>query len=274
MGVMRAEAAISVNGIEARYNSRPVLHGVTMDVAPGEWLGILGPNGSGKTTLLRTVSGYLEPTRGGVYLEGRPMVDMGRKEAARRLAVSGSGSPGTGSADFTAGELVLMGRTPHLSRWSAEGPNDEAIARRALAMTNTAHLAHRAASSLSAGEYQRVLLAAALAQEPAVLLLDEPTAHLDIHHQVEVMHLMDHLRREQGITVVSVLHDLNLAALFCDRLMLLKEGRIHAMGPPWHVLTEHNVRDVYGCSVEIFAHPRRDAPQLILLPEPPTGGTA
>lgn len=263
-------AAIRINGIEAGYNSRPILRGVSMDVAPGEWLGILGPNGSGKTTLLRTISGFLSPTRGGVYLEGRPLAQMSRLEAARRLAVASSSS--SGAMDFTVGELVLMGRTPHLPRWSAEGPKDWAAVEKALAMTDAFHLAHRPAASLSAGEHQRVLLAAALAQEPAVLLLDEPTAHLDIHHQVEVMHLMERLRREQGITVVSVLHDLNLAALFCDHVLLLKEGRIHALGAPWHVFTEENIRDVYQCQVQIFPHPRRDAPQLVLLPGSPFGG--
>lgn len=261
-----AEAAVALDGVEARYNSRPVLRGVTLRVAAGEWLGILGPNGSGKTTLLRTISGYLGPTRGAVHLEGRPLAEMGRREAARRLAVTAAGSPGSPAVDFSVAELVLMGRTPHLPRWSAEGPKDEAVVGRALAMTNTAHLAHRPAASLSAGEYQRALLAAALAQEPSVLLLDEPTAHLDIHHQVEVMHLLDGLRRQQGITVVSVLHDLNLAALFCDHLLLMREGRIHALGAPWEVLTEENVQDVYRCRVEVFAHPRRDAPQIVLLP--------
>ena len=262
--------ALEVRGVRVGYAATPVLDGVTLEVGAGEWLAVAGPNGSGKTTLLRTLSGYLRPQAGWVRLEGTDLAAWRPTARARRLAVAGVESgPGSG---LTVAEYVALGRTPHLEGlWGWEGPRDREAVARALAWVGLADQAHRPLDVLSAGQRQKALLARALAQEPAVLLLDEPTNHLDLRHQVEIMDLLDGLRRRLGLTLVAVLHDLNLAALYCQRLVLMEAGRVVAAGPPAQVMRPDVLGRVYGCPVLVVPHPRLGVPQVALLPGGPSG---
>lgn len=216
-------------------------------------MGLLGPNGSGKTTLLRTISRLLKPRVGVVYLDEREIYSMGSQEAAKNIAVVPQGS--SLSFDFTALEIVLMGRHPHISRLKFESEEDLAIARKAMEVTNTWHLAERRISELSGGERQRVIIARALAQEPKVLLLDEPTTHLDINSQLEIMDLLKELCVKGGLVVLAVLHDFNLAARYCDSIILLKDGKIFSIGRVDEVLTSENIREVFQVDVIVKKHP-------------------
>lgn len=255
---------LKVEGATVHYPAGPALAGVTLAVAAGEFLGIIGPNGAGKSTLLRALTGAVRPRPGEVALDGRPVRSLTAAELARAVAlVAQDERP---EFAFAVRDLVLMGRLPHLSRWQREGPADRAAADRAMAATATAHLAHRPVTELSGGEARRVTIARALAQETGLLLLDEPTAHLDIRHQVKVMDLLRHLVQSGRLTAVAVLHDLNLAALYCTRLLLLGAGRIEAAGPPAEVLTPPHIRRVYGAAVAVVPHPVTGGPVVCPLP--------
>jgi iron complex transport system ATP-binding protein len=245
----------------------PVLRGVSLDVPADGFVGILGPNGSGKTTLLRILAGTRQPSRGHITLDGRDLTQVARTSLARRMAVVPQETHL--AFDFTALEVVLMGRYPHLSTFEVEGPRDVAIAREALAATGTLDLADRLFATLSGGEKQRVVIASALAQivpstDPGVLLLDEPTAALDLAYQLEVASLLRDLRRRTPIAIVVSTHDLNFAAALCRTLVLLKEGRVLAAGPTADVLTAANIRALYGVEAEVQAHPRAD--HLVVVP--------
>jgi iron complex transport system ATP-binding protein len=231
-----------------------VLNGVSLAVRRGAIIGLLGPNGSGKTTLLRLLSGTLTPARGRIALEGTPVGALARRDLARRIAVV---PQETHSAfDFSALEIVLMGRYPHLGAFELEGPGDLAIARDALAATGTGALESRPFATLSGGEKQRVVIASALAQASDVLLLDEPTASLDLGFQFDIAALLTRLNRERGVTMVVSTHDLNLAATLCTELVLLKSGRVIATGPTRGVLTKENVRALYGVDADVVDHER------------------
>jgi iron complex transport system ATP-binding protein len=232
----------------------PVLAAVSVSINRGAILGLLGPNGSGKTTLLRLLAGTLSPDRGAIAIEGRPLSALTRRELARRIAVV---PQETHSAfDFSALDIVLMGRYPHLGTLELEGPNDLAIARAALQATGTAALEGRTFATLSGGEKQRIVIASALAQASDVLLLDEPTASLDLGYQLEIAALLSRLNRERGTTMVVSTHDLNLAASLCTELVLLRRGRVIARGPVDGVLTSANIRDLYGIDADVARHPR------------------
>lgn len=265
MGTDGSGFVLEVLDVRAAYDAAAVLQGVTLRVGRGEWLGILGPNGSGKTTLLRVVGHYLRAAGGRVVLEGRELATYPPLERARRLAAVGAELP----ADFAFSvfEFVLLGRIPHAPGWGGEGEEDRLQVARALEATGSAHLAARPLASLSAGERQRVQVARALAQQPGVLLLDEPTAHLDLRYQGEIMDLLDRLRRSRGVTLLTVLHDVNLAAVYCQRLLLMAEGRVAAAGGPREVLRPELLRAVYGGHVCVTEHPVLGVPQV--LPGPP-----
>lgn len=220
----------------------PVLHGASFAVREGELFGILGPNGSGKSTLLRLATRMLSPTRGAVTLEGRDVHAWPRQAFARTAAVLSQDTPS--ELPYRVLDIVLMGRTPHLGFLGFPAARDVDIAHAALAATGCAELAGRRLNELSGGERQRVFFAKALAQVPRLLLLDEPTAHLDLHHQIALHDLLRRRNRE-GLTVVAVLHDLNLAAQYCDRLALIAGGRVVACGTVPEVLTYRNVREVF-----------------------------
>jgi len=254
---------LTVDRITCGYGARPVLTDFSLAVQRGEFVAVVGPNGSGKSTLVRAISRSLRPTAGAVALGNQDIYRMRSKELARQVAVVGQES--TVEFDFTVQEVVAMGRLPHLLPLRGESVRDREVITSAMAQTDTLHLRDRLITGLSGGERQRVIVARALAQEPRLLLLDEPTAHLDIAHQVELLDLTRRLNRDQGLTVIAVLHDLNLAAQYASRLIMVKEGRVFADGLPGGVVTEANVTEVYGSRVRVTVHPEEGSPHVILL---------
>ncbi len=259
------EAFLEIRNLQAGYGSRRVLHDLSLSVAPGEMLGVIGPNGCGKSTLVKAVSGVLKPQGGEVFFEGRNLLRLKPHERARLLAVVVQ-NPSLPSA-FTAAELVLLGRTPHLGAFQQEGPHDWQIVQEAMEASDCWEMANRPVGELSGGERQRVLFALALAQQPRFLLLDEPTTFLDINYQVEVMDIAaDWLRAAPGRGAIAVLHDLNLAAQYCQRLALLSAGRVLAIGRPQEVITAENIRQAYGAQVLVTPHPVNQLPTTFILP--------
>ena len=227
---------------------------VSMSVARGSIVGLIGPNGSGKTTLVRLLNGTFSPSEGSVSLDGVRLSTFSRRDLARRIAVVPQETHVT--FDFTALEIVLMGRYAHLGAFALEGPEDMAVAQRALASTGTESLASRQFATLSGGEKQRVVVAGALAQSSDILLLDEPTTALDLGFQFEIAALLSRLNREHGTTMIVSTHDLNFAAMLCSELVLMKSGRVLATGPTRDVLTTSNIRQLYGVEADVSFHPR------------------
>lgn len=248
-----ADVRYGYTGTGGREGQAFALAGVSIEVPRGAFVGLLGPNGSGKTTLLKLLAGTMAPHAGAVTLDGQPLGALSRRALARRIAVVPQETHPT--FDFTVMEMVLMGRHPHLGALTIEGPADVAIAEEALAATGTAHLSERNYMTLSGGEKQRVVIASALAQTPDVLLLDEPTASLDLGYQMEIAALLRRLGRERQVTQVIATHDLNLAASLCDRLVLLRGGHVLAQGPTAEVLTVAHVQALYGVPAEVTFHP-------------------
>ena len=241
--------AVVATGLTVSYNGHPVVEDVSLEVAAGSWVCLIGPNGAGKTTVLRALAGAVA-YRGSVALGGAELVAMGRRQASRIVAVVPQDPiipPGMMAADY-----VLLGRTPHLGYLAVEGARDRKVVSDVMVRLDCADLAGRRLDRLSGGERQRVVLARALAQEPTVLLLDEPTNALDIGHQQQVLELVSNLRDRGGVTVVSALHDLTLAAQYADRLVLLDRGTIVADGTPSEVLTEDALARFSGARVEIL----------------------
>lgn len=245
---MSSDAIIAVADATFTYDGDPVLRDLSCAIGRGEFVGIIGPNGTGKSTLLKLMSGYLRPTRGRVTIDGTPVERLSRAALGRLIGVVPQDT--AVSLPFTVMEMVLLGRTPYGTGFAFEDARDLAAARRAMERTDTLPLAGRRVTELSGGERQRVILARALAQEPRILLLDEPAAFLDIRHEVEMYDLLRDLQR-QGMTVVSVLHDLNIAALYCDRLVLLAGGRVARAGTPAEVITYQMLTEVYGTEVYV-----------------------
>ncbi len=244
---------LKVRGVSCKYDSIPALDGVEFSVHSHEFIGILGPNGSGKTSLLRTISRVLRPIVGTVLVDEDDVYSMTPTSVARKIAVV----PQDGSVNFnfTALEIVMMGRNPHLSPFQLESRRDLQVAKRAMAQARCLHLANRRINELSGGERRRVLIARALAQEPYLLLLDEPTLNLDINNQIELMRTVRSLCSERGIAVLSVFHDFNLAARYSDYIILLNEGRVFSVGTPEEVLTKENLKEVFKVNAEISKHP-------------------
>ena len=261
-------AGYTIEKLHGGYNGTEILKGVSVELRESEFASIIGPNGSGKTTLLRAMSRVLRPTRGSIRLDGKDIYAISAREFAKRVAVVPQDT--LAAFDFSVLEIVLMGRSPRLGRFAVEGNKDTEIALAALARTGTAHLRDRQINALSGGERQRVLVARALAQEPDVLLLDEPTSHLDISFQFEIMDLVKSLNRERGMTVLAVLHDLNLASQYCDRLIMFGHGSVQADGSPDEVITADNIRRVYGAEVWVRKHPATGRPYVIAGVKPKT----
>jgi iron complex transport system ATP-binding protein len=245
------------------YKDKPVLDGVSLAVGKGEMVGILGPNGSGKTTLLKIFSAVLKG-RGEVKVKGRSIETYGKRELSRLFAMVPQDNQIL--FPYTVAEIVLMGRASYHSPLALEGERDIEVARASMELTDCLSYADRYLHELSGGEKQRVIIARALAQEPEILLLDEPSAFLDLKHQVQVFELMRRLNRERGLTIVAALHDLNLAALFFPRLVMLRDGRIYRDGSPQEVLTENTIEEVYGIRVHIEPDPSGEKPQLFICP--------
>lgn len=251
---------VEVADVRFAYEATPVLDGVSFGVDAGEVLGVIGPNSVGKTTLLRLLSKVLVPQSGTIRLAGRDLARLKRLEVARTVAVVPQDV--TLAFPFTVREFVLMGRHPHTRGRFFEGPEDLAVAETALRAAGVAGLGDKFVHALSGGERQRVLVARALAQEPTLLLLDEPNAHLDLHHQVELAQLIRRLNREEQTTVVLVSHDLNLAAELSDRLLLLAGGRVARLGTPEEVIETGLIEAVYGCRVWIEPNPKTGRPRV------------
>lgn len=248
--------------VSFRYTQEWVLHEFSLEIGAGEIVGLIGQNGSGKTTLLKLMAGLLRPQSGMVALHGEDLATRSPAEIARQVAVVSQESQII--FPFTVAELVLMGRFAHQTGWGWDSPDDLRIARLAMQAMDVSHVSDRTFQELSGGERQRAMIARALAQQSKILLLDEPTAFLDISHQMEIYAVLKGLNRDEGVTVVLVSHDLNLASQFCDRLVLLHEGRAFRTGPPGHVLTTEHIRMVYGCEVLIDRHPVAGTPRVTL----------
>ena len=254
---------IEAHSISFRYHEAWVLRKVSFRVEKGEFVGVIGPNGSGKTTLLKLLYGLLAPQRGEILFELVPMKKMTRRDIAKRIAVVAQETQLL--FPFSVLETVLMGRSPYLGRLLFESEKDLEIARKAMEWTRILPFSERPVDELSGGERKRVFIARALAQEPDVILLDEPTANLDIQHQIEFLDLILTLNRDRGLTIVMASHDMNIASEFCDRLILLQGGRIYQMGTPEEVVTKENIESVYGCEVWIDQHPVSGMPRISLL---------
>ena len=236
-----------------RGAAAPVVRGVSFEVARRGRVGLLGPNGSGKTTLLKLLGGLLTPQSGHVTLDGTPLRSLRRTAVAQRLAMVPQDTHP--AFDYTVLELVLMGRYPHLAAFEVEGPGDLAIAHEAMAATGTLEFASRLFTTLSGGERQRVGIAAALAQQADLLLLDEPTTSLDPGYQLEVVELLRQLHQQRGVALVVSTHDLNLAASVCDTLVLLRDGEVIASGPTRDVLTPDAIGRLYDVDADVQFHP-------------------
>ncbi|MRG28303.1 heme ABC transporter ATP-binding protein [Laceyella tengchongensis] len=253
---------LRAEGLGKRLGGRWVLHEISLEVASGEMVGIIGPNGSGKSTLLSCLVGEKKADTGQVWLRDRPLAEMGAKERARQIAVLAQEE--VGEIYFTVKGIVEMGRHPHLGHWPWLGERDERIVADVLRQTDSQHLAERIFAGLSGGEKQRVSLARALAQEPVLLVLDEPTAYLDLKYQFALLNWIKQWQASCGLTVIMVLHDLNLAAQYCDRLLVLKQGRIVRQGTPHEVIVPEMVEAVYGMSPIVVEHPLLGVPQVLL----------
>jgi iron complex transport system ATP-binding protein len=253
---------IELDNVSLGYDHRVILHDVDMRAKPGQILGLVGPNGSGKSTLIKGIGRVIDLLSGHISIDGRDTRTVRRDELARLVATVPQDPALPGA--FTAFEVVLMGRTPHLGLLRYEGEKDLAIAWQAMVATHTESFAERRASELSGGERQRLVIARALTQKPKAMLLDEPTANLDINYQVEILDLVKSLCREQSLTVVIALHDLNLAAQYCDLIVMLSGGRVHAGGAPGDILTAPNIKEVYGADVCVYPHPINGLPTTII----------
>jgi iron complex transport system ATP-binding protein len=254
---------LDIRDLTLSYGERVALQDVSLSLARGELLGVVGPNASGKSSLIRAITDVVTPQRGEVWLDGSLVRRLSRRELSLRVAVVPQ-NPSLPEA-FTALEVVLMGRTPHLGLLQSEGRADWAAVRHALEQTDAWHLVDRRIGELSGGERQRVVVARALAQEAPLLLLDEPTAHLDVGHQAAVLELLQRLCRGDGAdgspkAVLAVVHDLTLAAQYCDRLAMLSEGRLVALGSPQEVLSPQVLASVYRTQVSVFPHPLTGRP--------------
>ncbi len=256
--------AVDIQDITCSYQHVDVLKKMSFKVDPGEFFIIIGPNGSGKTTLVKTICGFLTPRCGAIFLLNRPHGDYNKRKLAKIIAyvpqVSAGGFP------FTVMELVLMGRAPYLGILGVEGGKEIKIARGALDFTGIAHLADRRITRLSGGEFQRVMIARAICQESEIMVLDEPTAALDLAHQIRIMDLMEKLRCEKGVTIIMVSHDINLSAMYADRMLLLKNGKMVKLGQPRDVITEDLLKEAYGCTILLDQNPVGPFPRINLLP--------
>ena len=255
-----ARPALRVEGVSWSAEKRQILHEIGLDVRPGEVAGVIGPNGSGKSTFLRTVYRVLKPDAGLITLDGDDVWKLSVRAAAQRTAAVLQ--EGTGEFEFTAEEMVFMGRTPHKGALDPETKEDRRIVAEALERVGMTALAERSFSTLSGGEKQRVLIARALAQQARFLVLDEPTNHLDIRYQLDVLELV----RGLGVTTLAALHDLNLAAAYCDRIFMIASGRIVAAGEPADVLRPDLLREVFGIGTVVQPHPLTGKPLLVFHP--------
>ncbi len=251
-----------VREVYYRYTDRWVLEDISLEVMEGEILGIIGPNGSGKSSLLKLLSRVNVPQKGDISLREVDINLMAQMDLAKCVAVVPQES--SFFFPFTVGEIVLMGRVPHLRGRLFESSHDMNVAMEVMTWMDIAGLEGRPVTEISGGERQRAIIARALTQEPDVLILDEPTTSLDIGHQMDIYNILTRLNIEKGLTMIISSHDLNLSSQYCHRLMLMSRGRIYAVGTPSEVITEENIRDVYACPVIVDAHPVAGVPRVTL----------
>ncbi|KPK97852.1 MAG: hypothetical protein AMJ95_06925 [Omnitrophica WOR_2 bacterium SM23_72] len=254
---------IEVKNMTSGYQNRPILKGIDFNIREGEFFGIIGPNGSGKSTLLKTLSRSLKPYEGSVHYRQKDINEILPQELAKDFAFVAQDT--VFNFSFTVWEIVLMGRIPYIGRLRPETPYDLEMAKESMRTTDTLNLANRFIGALSSGERQMVLIAKALAQQPKVLFLDEPTSHLDIGHQVKILNLIKQLNQKHNITVIVVLHDLNLASEYCDRLLLLNEGWVYKIGQAEEILTFQNIEEVYKTLVIVSRNPITKNPHILLV---------
>ena len=255
-------AKLEILNIILDYGSRPVIKDVSFQLQPGELLGLVGPNGCGKTSIIKSLSRVLALSSGRILLDGKDITEISRNELAGIIGVVPQNPylPET----FTVFEVVVLGRNPHLGLFSGESPHDIDIVRQALATTGITQLAKRKIGELSGGERQRVTIARVLAQEPQIILLDEPTANLDIAQQADILDLITGMCRENNIAGLIAIHDLNIAAQYCTRIIMLKNGRFFVEGLPGEVITAENVRQVFDADTTIYPHPENSLPMVLL----------
>ncbi len=258
------KSAVAVKNLSHSFGSQPVLRNLSFRVRQGVVFIIIGPNGSGKTTLIKLIVGVLKIQRGRVDILQHPLRNYSQKNLARAIAYVPQGLPL--GFPFKVAETVLMGRAPHQNILGLASENDTDIADQAMQFTKVAHLAHRKMDQLSGGEQQRVFIARALCQEPDIIFLDEPTASLDLAHQVRIMDLMERLKLKKGVTVVMVSHDVNLAAMYADQLLLLRAGKIVCMGLPNEILNFETLEETYDCKLLVGKSPLGDLPQVTVVP--------
>lgn len=252
---------LEIINLSASYKDHKVLHNLHLTVNPGEVFALIGPNGAGKSTLIRAISGLLSPSSGKILWKSKNLIHLYPKERAKIVAVVPQAQPLGGA--FSVEQTILLGRTPHMSFLGSPGENDRAAVQQAMEKTSLKHLANRRNAELSGGEQQRVLLARALAQDTPLLLLDEPTNHLDIQHQAGFLTLIRRLIVEKNQAIVMAMHDLNQVGQYADRVALLHEGRILALGTPKQVLTEKNIQLAYQLSVHLYSHPESGTPLIL-----------
>jgi iron complex transport system ATP-binding protein len=257
---------VSIEGLTGGYGKETIIDDISFQIRKGDFLGIIGPNGSGKSTLLKLMSRVLIPQKGRALIEDVDIRHMGLKRLSQKLAFVPQDT--LVNFSFTVEEIVLMGRIPHLKRMQHETKKDHAIVERSMEVTDTLALKNKNIDELSAGERQRAIIARALAQEPIILFLDEPTSHLDIGHQIQMLDLLKKLNKDNALTILIVLHDLNLASEYCDRILLLEKGRIFKEGTPDEVLTYRNIETVYKTLVIVNKNPISLKPYCMLVSGP------
>ena len=263
--------AIQLRHVTACYREKPVLQDISLTIAAGEMIGILGPNGAGKSTLFAILSGLLTPTSGTAEVFGTPILRMAPEARAKAIAVVPQDLDIP--VPYTVEEIVMMGRTASIGRFSNPSPQDRQSVERALVYTDVADIRHSPLNELSGGERQRAIVAMVLAQEPRIILMDEATSHLDINHRLEIMQLVERLNRDDGVTVLMISHDLQIAAEFSQRLILLDHGNLVADGTPSEVLTEDMLRRVYHCDVRVHQDPHGGGISILAAPRLPAPGT-
>lgn len=256
---------LEISDLSCGYGAKIIINKINLHIEKGEFIGIIGPNGSGKTTLLRAITRLIKPKNGSILLEGRDLHSIDKREIAKKMAVVSQNLP---IVSMTVKEFVLLGRTPHYKTLQLfENESDIEVVEHAMRMTGIKRLQNNLMSEISGGETQLALIARALAQEPWILLLDEPTAHLDITHQVSILDLIKRLNKEYQLTVIIVLHDLNLASEYCDRLILMNNGQISKTGTPEEVLNYVDLEEVYKTLVVVEKNPLSKKPFVLIVPE-------